>query len=111
MYKVIVAMMIMAITTAPVFAASNVDRNARPHKKEMRMTAHKYDKNHKRHAPAIQVLSFKVSHKASKKRNFVTKVGAIHGVKDVNWNPRTSVMTVTYDPRKTSARTIKAAVR
>ena len=28
-----------------------------------------------------------------------------------NWNPRTSVMTVTYDPRKTSARTIKAAVR
>ena len=119
MYKVIVTMMIMAITTAPVFAGTNVDRKPHPDKKEMRMTDSKHDKKeykkadkyHSRHAVAIEVISFKVGHKASKKRNFVAKVEAIHGVKEVKWNPRTNMMTVTYDANKTSARTIKAAVK
>ena len=119
MYKVIVAMMIMVITTAPVFAGTNVDRKPHPDKKEMWMTYSKHDKKfdkkadkyHNRHAAAIEMLSFKVSHKASKKRNFVSKVEAIHGVKEVNWNPRTNMMTVTYDANKTSARAIKAAVK
>ena len=119
MYKVIVAMMIMAITTAPVFAGNNVDRNTKPDKKEMtdrkpgknnKKADKKTYKNHDRHAAAIEVISFKVSHKASKKKNIVAKVEAIHGVKEVKWNPRTSMMTVTYDAHKTSSRTIKAAV-
>ena len=119
MYKVIVAMMIMVITTAPVFAGNNVDRNAKPVKKEMtdrkpgkndKNVDKKTYKNHDRHAAAIEVISFKVSHKASKKKNIVAKVEAIHGVKEVKWNPRTSMMTVTYDAHKTSSRTIKAAV-
>ena len=116
MYKVIVAMMIMAITTAPVFAGNNVDRKPNPAKKEMRMTDRnhkndkKMDKKRDRHAPVIEVTTFKVSHKASKKKNVVAVAKAIHGVKDVKWNPRTSMMTVTYDAHKTSARSIKAAV-
>ena len=72
MYKVIVAMMFMAITTAPAIAANNVDKNARPDKKEMRMTDRKNDKKvdkyHNRHMAAIEVISFKVNHKASKKK-------------------------------------------
>ena len=116
MYKVIVAMMIMVITTAPVFAGNNVDRKPKPVKKEMtdrkpgKNADKKTYKNHDRHAAAIEVISFKVSHKASKKKNIVAKVEAIHGVKEVKWNPRTSMMTVTYDAHKTSSRTIKAAV-
>lgn len=114
MYKVIVAMMFMAITTAPAIAANNVDKNARPDKKEMRMTDRKHDKKvdkyHNHHMAAIEVISFKVSHKASKKKNVVAAAKAIYGVKDVKWNPRTSMITVTYDAHKTSSRTIKAAV-
>ncbi len=120
MYKVIVAMMIMAITTAPVFAGNNVDRKKKPVKKEMvdrrpgkpdRKANRDRGWNHDRHAAAIEVISFKVSPKASKKRNFVAKVEAIHGVKEVKWSPRTKMMTVTYDANKTSARAIKAAVK
>ena len=119
MHKVIVAMIIIFITTAPVFAGNNVDRNTKPGKKEMtdrkpgkndKNTDRKTYKNHDSHAAAIEVISFKVSHKASKEKNIVAKVEAIHGVKKVNWNPRVKMMTVTYDAHKTSSRTIMAAV-
>ena len=120
MYKVIVAMMIMAITAAPVFAGNNVDRSPKHDKKEMtdrkpgkndkKADKHTYN-NHNRHAAAIEVISVKVGHKASKKKNIVAKVEAIHGVKEVKWNSRTSMMTVTYDANKTSAHAIKAAVK
>lgn len=108
-------MMIMAITTAPVFAGNNVDRKPKPVKKEMtdRKPDRKADKDRGKHFDrhaAIEVISFKVDHKASKKRNFVQKVETIPGVKEVKWNPRTKMMTVTYDANKTSARKIKAAV-
>ena len=119
MYKVIVAMMIMAITS-PVFAGNNVDRNTMPIKKEMvdrkpgkndKKADKDKGKHHDRHAAAIEVISFKVGHKAAKKRNIVQKVEAIHGVKEVKWNSRTSMMTVTYDANKTSEHAIKAAVK
>ena len=114
MYKMIVAMMIMAITAAPAIAANKVDRDNRSDRKEMRMTDckndKKVDKKHDRHSASLEMFTFKVSHKASKKKNVVAAAKAIHGVKDVKWNPRTSMMTVTYDAHKTSARSIKAAV-
>ena len=114
MYKVIVAMMIMAITAAPAIAGNNVDRKTRPVKKEMRMTDRwndkNVDKNHYRHAAAIEVITFKVSHKVSKRKNVVAAAKSIYGVKDVKWNPRTRMMTVSYDAHKTSARTIKKTV-
>ena len=63
MYKVIVAMMIMAITTAPMFAGNNVDRKKKPVKKEMvdrrpgkpdRKANRDRGWNHDRHAAAIE---------------------------------------------------------
>ena len=119
MYKVMVAMMVMAITTAPVFAVNKVDKNARPDKKEMRMNDRNHDKkvdkktfkNNFRNAAVIEVVSFKVSNKASKMRSAVAKVESIRGVKEVKLNTRTKMMTVTYDANKTSARIIKAAVK
>lgn len=114
MYKVIVAMMMMAITAAPAIAGTNVDRNARPVKKEMRTTDRRHYKNmgkHRdRHIGAIEVVTFKVSNKASRTKNVVATARAIYGVKDVKFNPRNGMMTVTYDSYKTSARRIKAIV-
>lgn len=119
MYKVMVAMMIMAITTAPVFAVNKVDKNTRPDKKEMRMNDRNHDKkvdkktykNNFRQVADIEVVSFKVSNKVFKKKNVVAKVESIRGVKEVKWNTRNNMMTVTYDANKTSARAIKAAVK
>ncbi len=120
MYKVIVAMMMMAVTAAPAAAKSNVDRNARPDKKEMRMTGHKYDRNfdrkvdrgrdRDRHAPVLEVTAFKVSNKTIRHKNVVKAAKAVYGVKDVKWNPRNNMLMVTYDAKKTTARRIKAAV-
>ena len=128
MYNVIVAMIIMVITAAPVFAGTNVDKNARPDKKEVRMTDRKFDKNKKvdkkfdkkfdkkvdkyrnRHMTVIEVATFKVNSKAAKGKNVVAAAKAVYGVKDVKWNPRKGMMTVTYDAKKTTARRIKAAV-
>lgn len=122
MYNVIVAMIIMVITTAPVFAGTNVDKNARPDKKEVRMTDRKFDKKadkkfdkkvdkyRNRHMTVIEVATFKVNPKAAKGKNVVAAAKAVYGVKDVKWNPRKGMMTVTYDAKKTTARRIKAAV-
>ena len=122
MYNVIVAMIIMVITTAPVFAGTNVDKNARPDKKEVRMMDRKFDKKadkkfdkkvdkyRNRHMTVIEVATFKVNPKAAKGKNVVAAAKAVYGVKDVKWNPRKGMMTVTYDAKKTTARRIKAAV-
>ena len=122
MYNVIVAMIIMVITAAPVFAGTNVDKNARPDKKEVRMMDRKFDKKadkkfdkkvdkyRNRHMTVIEVASFKVNPKAAKGKNVVAAAKAVYGVKDVKWNPRKGMMTVTYDAKKTTARRIKAAV-
>ena len=118
MYKVIVTMMMMAVTAAPAAAKNNVDRNARTDKKEVRMTGHKYDKNYDRkvdrdrdrHAPILEVTTFKVNPKTTKHKNVVKATKAVYGVKDVKWNPRSNMLIVTYDAKKTTARRIKAAV-
>ena len=118
MYKVIVAMMMMAITTTPAAAKNNVDRNARPDRKEVRMTGHKYDKNfdrkvyrdRDRHAPALEITAFKVSNKTIRHKNVIKAAKAVYGVKDVKLNPRNNMLIVTYDAKKTTARRIKAAV-
>ena len=122
MYNVIVAMIIMVITAAPVFAGTNVDKNARPDKKEVRMMDRKFDKKfdkkfdrkvdkyRNRHMTVIEVATFKINPKAAKGKNVVAAAKAVYGVKDVKWNPRKGMMTVTYDAKKTTARRIKAAV-
>jgi hypothetical protein len=114
MNKVIVAMMIMAITAIPAMAGGNVDKNTRPDKKEMRMTDHKRNKkvsNHKDcHMPTIEVFSFKVSQRAARHKNVVAAAKAVHGVKEVKLNRHNGMMTVTYDAKKTTPQRIKAAV-
>ena len=114
MYKVIVAMMIMAITAAPAVAGNNVDRNTRPYRKEMRTHDRKHnrrmDRHHDRHHADIDVVTFRVSPRASHRKNVVAAARSVYGVKDVRYNPHTNMMTVTYDANKTSPRTIKAVV-
>ena len=114
MNKVIAAIMIMAITTVPAMAGGNVDKNARPDKKEMRMTDHKQDKkgyDHRdRHASTIEVITFKVSQRAARHKNVVAAAKAVHGVKDVKLNRHNGMITVTYDAKKTTPQRIKAAV-
>lgn len=118
MNKVIVAIMLMVITTVPAMAASNVDKNVdkkpRPDRKEMRMRDRRYDRGmhhrHYRHAPALEMTTFRVSHIAASHKNVVMVARSIHGVKDVKWNPRNGMMTVVYDPFMTTARHIRAIV-
>ena len=114
MNKVIAAIMIMAITTVPAMAGGNVDKNARPDKKEMRMTDRKQDKkgyDHRdRHASTIEVITFKVSQRAARHKNVVAAAKAVHGVKDVKLNRHNGMITVTYDAKKTTPQRIKAAV-
>ena len=114
MNKVIAAIMIMAITAAPAIAANKVDKNARPDRNEMRTYGHKYDrgmdKHFDRHAATIEVTTFKVNQRTAMRKNVVMAAKAVNGVKDVKWNPRTGMMTVAYDIRKTNARRIIAAV-
>jgi len=114
MNKVIAAMMVMALTTTTARASNNVDKNARPGKKEMRMADKRYDRgtdwHNDRQVKALDVTTFKVSAKAARQKNVVAVANAIYGVKNVRWNPRTGVMTVTYDAYITSARKIKMMV-
>ncbi len=112
--KAIVAMMVMAITASPAFAGNNVDKGARPDKKEMRKYDRVHDKSidmrHRHQARAIEVTTFKVSHRAAKHKNVVAAARAIRGVKDVRWNRHNGMMTVIYDAYKTSPRRIISAV-
>ena len=69
-------------------------------------TSH-FDAN-KTHAyrPDVKTTTIKVGRHDSHKK-VVAKVENMKGVMDTNWNPRTRELTVRYDAKKTSARTIK----
>ena len=56
--------------------------------------------------PDVKTTTIKVSRHDSHKK-IVTKVENMKGVMDTNWNPRTRELTVRYDAKVTSARTIK----
>ena len=110
--KVIVAMMIMAVTSTMPLMASN-DKNVRPgHKKEMRADSWRHAHRHSLppRRPAMRTVTFKVGHKAAERKNVVATAKAVYGVRDARWNPATRMMTVRYDANKTSAKYIKEAV-
>ncbi len=116
MNKVITAIMIMAVTAMPAIAGNSMDKEIRPTKKEMRMEKRRYDRiidkrHYRHHAAAIEMTTFKVSHRAARHKNVVAAAMSVYGVKDVKWNPRSGMMTVIYDANKTTARRIKAVVR
>ena len=119
MNKVIAAMVMMAITTAaPAMAGNkhgnNNDRNA------VEVNNHKggthFDKvintlhhdSYKGHAyrPDVKTCTIKLSRHDSH-RKAVAKVEHMKGVMDTKWNPRTRELTVIYDAKVTSARSIR----
>ena len=129
MNKVIVAMMMMAITFAMPAMAGN--KKANNHGKNDKVVVVNNDKKashfdkadkkttvstsrschfdaHKTHAyrPDVKTTTIKVSRHDSHKK-VVAKVENMKGVMDTNWNPRTRELTVRYDANKTSARNIK----
>ena len=123
MNKVIAIMMMMSITFAmPTMAENkkpnnhgkndkvvvvvNNDKKASHFDKADKKTSH-FDA-HKTHVyrPDVKTTTIKVSRHDSHKK-VVAKVENMKGVMDTNWNPRTRELTVRYDAKKTSARTIK----
>ena len=128
--KVIVAMMMMAITTAmPAMAGSKnhndkkdnvVAVNNRTTVNTSHQSGSHFDKvekalshndAHKGHAYRLDVktYTFKVSRHDSYKK-IVAKAERINGVMDAKWNPRTREVTVRYDANKTSVKHIRHSV-
>ena len=128
--KVIVAMMMMAITTAmPAMAGSKnhndkkdkvVAMNNRTTVNTSRQSSSHFDKvekalshsdAHKDHAyrPNMKTYTFKVNRHDSYKK-IVAKVERLNGVMDAKWNPRTREVTIRYDANKTSVKYIKRSV-
>ena len=122
MNKVIVAMMMMAITTAmPAMAGNKNYTNNDKKGKVVAVNNHKSDSHfdkvdkktahfdaHKKNAyrPDMKTYTFKLSRHDSHKK-VVAKVENMKGVKEAKWNPRTREVTVIYDANVTSVRDIK----
>ncbi len=110
--KVIAAMMIMAITSAPAMAKSNVDKKPDKDKDkiEMSLMDKKGPRKHYTNHANIKTATFKVSRKAANHRNVEAAAMSVRGVKFANYNHHTGRMIVKYDANKTSMRIIKRAV-
>ena len=122
MNKVIVAMMMMAITFAmPAMAGNKKNNNGKNDKVAVVVNNDKkgshFDKADKKtshfdtskthvYRPDVKTTTIKVSCHDSHKK-VVAKVENMKGVMDTNWNPRTRELTVRYDANKTSARNIQ----
>ena len=122
MNKVIVAIMMMAITTAmPAMAGNKNHTNNAKKDKVVAVNNHKSDSHfdkvdkktahfnaHKKNAyrPDMKTYTFKLSRHDSHKK-VVAKVENMKGVKEAKWNPRTREVTVIYDANVTSVRDIK----
>ena len=122
MNKVIVAIMMMAITTAmPAMAGNKNYTNNDKKGKVVAVNNHKSDSHfdkvdkktahfdaHKKNAyrPDMKTYTFKLSRHDSHKK-VVAKVENMKGVKEAKWNPRTREVTVIYDANVTSVRDIK----
>ena len=122
MNKVIVAIMMMAITTAmPAMAGNKNYTNNDKKGKVVAVNNHKSDSHfdkvdkktahfdaHKKNAyrPDMKTYTFKLSRHDSHKK-VVAKVENMKGVKEAKWNPRTREVTVIYDANVTSVRNIK----
>jgi len=116
----VIAVMIMAITTAmPAMAGNHKYNNGKKDKAAVvtikdKKTTHfnKADKKKThfasyKHAyrPDVKTCTFKVSRRNAHK-NVVAKVEHMNGVMNTKWNPRTREVTVIYDAKVTSARHI-----
>lgn len=113
------AMMIMAITVSTPAMANN-KKDIRPdYRKEMRVgygRHHHYERHpamhrHYGHAADIHTATFRVHRHAMHHRNVVALVSNMRGVRAVDYNPRTHMMTVVYNARVISPRHIEAVIR
>ena len=104
MNKVIAIMMMMSITFAMPAMAGNkkVSHFDRVEKKVSHFDRH--DKHAYR--PDVKTTTIKVSRHDSHKK-VAAKVENMKGVMNTKWDPRTRELTVIYDAKVTSARTIK----
>ena len=111
--KVIATMMIMAITSVPAMANNKVDKKPGKDKDkvEMRFTDKKKSYNHYAYRADIKTVTFKVNKKAAHHKNVEAIAMAVRGMKDAKYNRRSGNISVKYDANKTSARSIKHAVR
>ena len=112
-------MMIMAITVSTP-AMANSKKDIRPeHRREMRAPHaphHHYAgyapvHRHHWHAADIHTTAFRVPPHAARHRHIVGIVSNMRGVRAVDYNPRTHMMTVVYNARITSPRHIAAVIR
>jgi len=118
--KVIVAMIVMTLTTTVSATAGNkkyghndkhatvvVVNNKKSSHYEVLDTRSDRVVAHKKfvYRPTVKTCTFRVSRHAAP-HHAVAKVERIHGVINAYWNPRTREMTVSYDARKTTARHI-----
>lgn len=121
MNKVIVAMMLMAITFATPAMAGNRHHNHHNHhdKNVVVVVHHKggphFDKRaahfDRHHAPRPDMKTCTVHlNRFDSPRAAMERAERIHGVADVKYNPRTREITVLYDAKVTSSRHIRHAV-
>ena len=110
------AMMIIAITVSTPAMANN-KKEVRPvNPREMRMhhrTAHYgpvVAMHHHPHAAIIRTTAFRVSPRYAHHRHIVEVVANMRGVRAVDYNPRTHMMTVVYNARIVSPRHIEAVI-
>ena len=112
------AMMIMAITISTP-AMANTKKEIRPeHRKEMRIHPGRHHHHagyapvhrHHWHAADIHTTAFHVPPHAAHRHNVVRIVSNMRGVRAVDYNPRTHLMTVVYNARITSPHHIKAVI-
>ena len=114
------AMMIMAITVSTP-AMANSKKDIRPeHRREMRIHPVRHHHHyagyapvhrHHWHAADIHTTAFRVPPHAAHHRHIVGIVSNMRGVRAVDYNPRTHMMTVVYNACITSPRHIAAVIR
>ena len=110
--KVIVAMMIMAITSIPAMANSNVDKkpDRDKDKVEMRMMDKKHHKVYA-HNARIKTVMIKINKKDLRRKHVTDAAMSVRGVKDAKFNRKTGKLFVKYDANRTSVKAIKHAVK
>ncbi len=114
MNKVMIAMMMIGISTVMPAMAGNKKHNNKVTKvvvvnsdknfhvnKAYKITSHVAHKKPV-NRPAVKSCTFRVSRHAAR-HNVIAKAESIHGVMNAYWNPRTREITVCYDAHVTTA--------
>ena len=123
MNKVMTLIMVVSLTLATSAMAGDKKHNCKKRDKEVavavrdhhKQARHRHARGHFVHKAAplhkdVRVCSFTVSRHVAHKKNVVKRARKVHGVIDARLNPRTCVMTVRYDARRTTPKVIRRAV-